>query len=362
MRESSVVVLGLVLLMCISMVNTPEVTATQCCANVEDMDVLMLIATGFGWNYWEIREQFESWGVNVTTIANSLSLEVASCPNREPRPATADILLSDFNFSDLSQFDAIYIPAGGHWSGLISSNRVLNLISTAHEMGLVVGATCIGNRVLNRANNIVNHTKVAYYSQTNSEMRNEGATVVSSALVVTDNRIVTGGGGGGPYAGGYETAPTVEVCAAMVKAVSQTTHVSAVEISPSTWNGTATYQISVETEDPSETISILNETDILTLQAYVYPLDEYDLPTKTVTLTDDDMDGIYTGSFSELEQGSYHIDIEVSSSDETVEVVSVGPSIVDETTVLNLPYLEIAIVVGVLIVVLGVVLLFKKQM
>ncbi|MFW9932938.1 MAG: DJ-1/PfpI family protein, partial [Candidatus Thorarchaeota archaeon] len=356
-----VVVLVISLLICISLVHAPEVTATQCCATTEDMDILMIIATGFGWNYWEIREQFEAWGVNVTTIANSLNYEVQSCPNREPRPVTADILLSDFNFSDLVNYDAVYIPAGGHWSGLISSNRVLSFISTAHEMGLVIGTTCIGNRVLNRANNIVNHTKVAYYAMTNSEMHNQGATVLSSALVVTDNRIVTGGGGGGPYAGGYETAPTVEVCAAMVKAVSQTSHVDAVEVTPSTWNVTATYQINVVTQDPCDSISVLNDTDILTVRAYVYPEGEFDTSSVTLTLLDNDEDGIYSGTFSDLAQGSYHIDVEVSCSDDTVEVVSVGTSITYIETGVSLLILEIALILGAAVVVVGLGIFLKKR-
>lgn len=360
MRISSIVI-GLTLLVCISLANAPNVATAQCCASLEDINVLMIVANGFGLNYWNTKEQFEVWGVNVTTIANSLDYEVDSCYNKDPRPAMADILISDFNYSDLIQYDAVFIPAGGHWSSLISSNRVLSLISTAHEMGLVIGTTCIGNRVLNRANNIVNHTKVASYSMTNTEMRQEGATIVYSALVVTDNRIVTGGAGGGPYAGGHEIAPTVEICAAMIKAIMGTSHVNTAEISPSVWNATATYDISVTTQDPADAITILNSTEILSVIAYVYEEGEYDTATKTITLTETDSSGVYRGSFSELDQCNYHIDIEVTINDETVEVVALGPSIIDETTEFVLPMFEMIVVIGIVGIMAALAIFLRRR-
>jgi len=342
------------------MFGVPQAASSQCIVTIEDIDVLMIIATGFGWDYWEVKEQFEAWGVNVTTIANSLSYEVASCPNRDPRPATADILLSDFNFSDLSQYDVLYVPAGGHWSGLVSSNRVLNLTSMAHEMGLIVGATCIGNRVLCRSS-IVNHTKVAFYAQTNTEMGNQGATVMYTALVVTDNGIVTGGGGGGPYRGGYTTAPTFEVCSAIVKAAKGISCLNYFTVTPKVWNASATYELQVSSSDPSDCLNMLNETDIESMIAYVYPEDEYEMPKRSVTLTDDDADGNYTGSFSDLEQGSYHIDIQITLSDDTVEVISMGSSIIDESEPPNDLMIIAAIGIGAVIVVLGVAIFLRKQ-
>ncbi len=361
MRLSRVLMFGLVALMCVSMVNVPQTASAQCVLTIDDIKVLMIITTSFGWDYWQTKEQFEAWNISVTTIANTLNYEVPSCANREPRPATADFLLSDFNLTDLSQYDVLYIPSGGHWQGLISSNRVLSLISTAHEMGLIVGTTCIGNRVLCRSNNIVNHTKVAYYSQTAYEMRNEGATVINSALVVTDNGIVTGGGGGGPYGGGYTVAPTVEVCSAIVKAVKGVSCVGLCDITPTTWNATATYEIEVVRADPADCLSVLNSTDVVSMVAYVYPEGEDDTPSKTVTLTNVDGAALYTGSFEGLEAAAYHVDIQITMSDDTVEVLSLGPVISYDAPAMDLAMLIGAIGIATVIVVLGVVLIVKRR-
>lgn len=358
MRDRRFVIFSLILIICCSFCYTPEVQAVD---DLGDIDVVVVITTAFGWNYFDIVETLENWGVNVTTASATLTLEVDGCFNKDPTTVTADLLVSEIDNETLEQFDALVIPSGGHWNGLVSSRRVLNLISSAHARGLVIATMCIGNRVVCRANNIVNHTKVATYTMTNNEMRNQGATVVASARVVSDNRIVTGGAGAGYLTGGHEGAPYLEVCTELVKAVLGVSHVESVDLEPTTWNETATYEIVVDTQDPSAIIEELNESEISTVKAIFYPLDGLEDSTKTVTLTDDDDDGVYTGAFTDLRRGSYNMTIEVETEDDHLEVIDTELGITYEEPPLELGLFTIGGVIGVIAVVIVIVVVFVKR-
>ena len=91
----------------------------------EDVNVIIIVSNGFGWSYFTAKDCFESWGATVTTVAHSVFLEVPSCYNRDPRPITADILLSDFNISRISEYDCLFIPSGGTWVAMSGSQTVL---------------------------------------------------------------------------------------------------------------------------------------------------------------------------------------------------------------------------------------------
>ena len=147
----------------------------------EDVNVIIIVSNGFGWSYFTAKECFESWGATVTTVAHSVFLEVDSCYNRDPRPITADILLSDFNISRISDYDCLFIPSGGTWVAMSGSQTVLDFISAGYDAGLVVSTVCIGSVVVGRANEIVAGSKVVSYPQSNSIMRDAGAVVVSGA-------------------------------------------------------------------------------------------------------------------------------------------------------------------------------------
>ncbi|MHA2424380.1 MAG: DJ-1/PfpI family protein [Candidatus Thorarchaeota archaeon] len=362
MKGRTIVIAGLLLVFCSALFFSPSVQAVD---DIEDMEVLVLITDAFGWNYFDIVEIFEGWGINVTTASATLTLEVDSCYNKPDRPVTADILMRDIDNETLEQFDALIIPSGGQWQSLVSSRRNLDFISNAHARGLVIATMCIGNRVVCRANNIVNHTKVAYYAMTNSEMRDQGATVVSQARVVSNNRIITGGAGAGYMTGGHEGAPTLEVCSELVRTVMGVTCVESATVTPTLWNVSATYSVSVTVQDPATIIPELNSSIPYSVDAVFYPTDGFEAAIKTVSLTYNDDTGIFSGNFTDLRRGSYNMSVEVTTEDSIVEVVETDQVITYEEPAPPAGLGEITlfggIAVAAVVVVAGVFILKKKR-
>ncbi|MFW9845367.1 MAG: hypothetical protein ACFFD6_01360, partial [Candidatus Thorarchaeota archaeon] len=100
------------------MVNTPANHSTASEADgLDEIKILMLVTTGFGWNYFDINETFVEWGAQVDTLAYALDYEVQSCGNRPPRPIIVDYLMSDMTDQILATYDCIIVPSGGHWHG-----------------------------------------------------------------------------------------------------------------------------------------------------------------------------------------------------------------------------------------------------
>lgn len=282
------------------------------------VDALILVADSFGLAYFDARDTLVSWGVDVTTIGFGLDTTIASCINHPPQPITADILLSGFNLNTLSNYDCVLIPPGGHWQALSNSQAVRDFIEAAYVEGLVIGSLCIGNMVVARSNDIVDGCKVASYGQSNLAMQAAGATPITGVRVVSDNRIITGGTGGG-YPTGYTTAPTLEVCVALVKAVLRRSFVRSTTLEPSP-NGVG-FTIAVETQDPTALLPAIPSTTIATVTAEIYLLTNPAEILQTQQLSDADHDETYTGTFSNLNPGQYQVNVEVEDSDEVLEVI-----------------------------------------
>ncbi len=273
--------------------------------SLSDMKILAVIANGFGDSYFWIKNQFESWGCNVTTAG--LTSVVASCPNQPPNPVDADILISDVNSDILSQFDAVYVPAGPHWVILEFSTVTHDMLENAYNAGLVVSAICIGQVALAQISNIVGGVKVAYYSQTFDDMLNAGAIITYSG-VVSDKRVVTAG------SGTYQSTnqATYPFCVAIAKEVLGLSAVAQTTITSTKGETNTTYTISVETVNLNDTFYGNTTMDIHSLEAYVYHEDsgeDYDY----VYLTDIDEDNIYVGNYTGTVKGDYYIDLEVKS-------------------------------------------------
>ncbi|MFX0174472.1 MAG: hypothetical protein ACFE9L_21555, partial [Candidatus Hodarchaeota archaeon] len=85
--------------------------------NPSDLKVLMIVDTAFGFTYFVVKDYLESWGINVITASATGSKLVAGCFNQPPNSTTADLLISDI--TDITEYDAIHIPSGGHWRSLL---------------------------------------------------------------------------------------------------------------------------------------------------------------------------------------------------------------------------------------------------
>ena len=300
-RKMAILLLGFLVVCSFNFVSQSE--ATDLAAGV---DVLILVATDFGWDYFEARPYFESWGANVKVVSHTLDYFVEACSNFGTNNLTSDYLTSELNESLLATFDCLYIPSGAHWNGLVASTTVLNWISTAYELGLVIGTQCIGNRVLARANNIVNGTMVAYYGITYTEMVNEGA-IVTTARVVSDNRIVTGGAGSG-FPAGYEGAPTYELCSMMIKEVTGVSPIADEQISPAIGTNISEFSLQLSIDNITESFPLINQTDVHEATALLYhPDSRHDFVE--IDLTEDS--GVFSTSLSNLTVGEYCIDITI---------------------------------------------------
>ncbi len=318
MRNRTIIIAVMLVLCASSFYYTQPVTAQT---DIADAEVLVIIASGFGWNYFDIVETLEGWGVNVTTVVSGISLTVPSCANREPRPVTADMFVEDLDNDTLDLYDGLVVPSGGHWDGLCSRGAVRNLIARAHERGLAVATMCIGNRVVCRSDIIMNDTKVAYYGMTNSEMRNEGAIVVNGAVVVSDNGIITGGSGSGPP-NGYEGAPTYLVMVEFIKEILGRSYVQSVSLEPSEGEIDTEFQITVNVHDPCSDLVGVNASEISEVSATIYSKAD---PTRTESVALTQIYGsafAYTANFTAPDYGEFGINIEIEDVERVLEIES----------------------------------------
>ncbi|MDF1538432.1 MAG: DJ-1/PfpI family protein [Candidatus Thorarchaeota archaeon] len=318
MRNRTIII-TVVLVLCVSSFYYPQPATAQ--MDIADAEVLVIIASGFGWNYFDIVETLEGGGVNVTTVSSGISLTVPSCANRDPRPVTADMFVEDLDNDTLDLYDGLVVPSGGHWDGLCSRGIVRNLLARAHERGLAIATMCIGNRVVCRPDITMNDTKVAYYGMTNSEMRNEGAIVVNGAVVVSGNGIITGGSGSGPP-DGYQGAPTYLVMVEFVKEILGRSYVQSVSLEPSDGEINTEFQIIVNVQDPCSDLAGVNASEITGVSATIYSKAD---PTQTETITLSQIYGsacAYTANFTAPDYGEFGINIEVEDTESVFAIES----------------------------------------
>jgi putative intracellular protease/amidase len=303
--------------------SNPTVLPALDIPETSDVKVLMLIADSFGWNYFDAREIFESWGVNVTSVAYSIDHNITSCPR--PDTGENETILVEYTHQEMTpdmvaQFDCLFVPSGGQWSSLIVGEIPLTFIADAYNMGLIVASVCTGTRVVSEAHEIVNGSKVVSYSLSSIQMNEAGATPIYGMEAVADGRMITGGRGGGLTGGGYLEAPTSEVCAEVVRQALGWSRVTETSLIHSIGPNGSDFTINAVIDNLNDTLGDILSTDTQVVTAYVYSFGNRTL-VDTIELTDDNHDGNYTGQFTVLEDGEYTIDIEVEDSNSTLEVV-----------------------------------------
>jgi hypothetical protein len=229
----------------------------------------------------------------------------------------------------LSSYDCIIVPAGGHWNTLYHASPVQNLISSAYEMGLVVGSVCIGNAVVAGANEIVNGSKVAYCGPAWEYMNGAGA-IYADARVVSHNKIVTGGIGGS-FPAGYDEAPTYEVCSEIARLILRRSRAAGLILQPATGSPSTNISISVTVTDPYEDLDGVNSTEITEVEICVYHHDNDSLAS-TIELAPPGGDySTYRGNISSLAVGEYYFDIEITDSEDRLEILDTFDSFTIES-------------------------------
>ncbi|UCE09277.1 MAG: DJ-1/PfpI family protein [Candidatus Thorarchaeota archaeon] len=309
----------LLILFALLLFTVPQNCQAQGIANaqLEDISVIVIVTDGVGYSYFEIKELMESWGCNVTTAG--LEMEVTACPNRDPIPVSADILVENMSREMISEYDCVIIPSGGNWPILSTHPHVNELVSTAYEEGLVVGSLCIGLVPLARMDNLLNGTKVVSFVMSNSYVRNAGGIPVSGVRVISDKRVVSGGAGGGLQGGGYTAAPIREFCTTIVKEVLEYSHLAEITVEQLA-DQSGEYSIRVGTADFIEMCPGVNCSDVSEVTAFVHQRGNA-TNNQTVELFDEFGNGTYTGTFTQEGLGTFDVDVEIEDEDRILEVI-----------------------------------------
>ncbi|MGY5864777.1 MAG: DJ-1/PfpI family protein [Candidatus Thorarchaeota archaeon] len=342
-------VLGLVASPLLSSANTHFETRAE---NINDIDFLVIISDDCGWSYFIVNETLHEMGVNVTTLTNTESYIVTSCPNREPRPITADILLSEFDLETIDEYDGIVIPAGGQWRYHENDTDLHELLRVAYDGGLVIGSICNGGILMVRSEVLTNGTNVVTLFPRVAQQLNElGAVMVWNARVVSDRRIVTG-----DY-GAFEIAPIYEVCLEMVKTVMEYSHVANTEV---TLVDGMQYQITVEVANISQDLPEFNVTNVEEVVANIYP-ESNPSDIIEVELTQLQDTNQYIGNFTILDSEKHVVDLDIMSEEDVLEVVRTATTFLDETGIPIDTLLLLGGGVGVGAIVVVVLFLRKKS-
>ncbi|MFW9795119.1 MAG: DJ-1/PfpI family protein, partial [Candidatus Thorarchaeota archaeon] len=246
---------------------------------------------------------------------------VTSCPNKDPKPITADLLLSEFDLDTISDYEGIVIPSGGQWAFLENDTAAHELLQVAYNNGLVIGTICNGGIAMVRSNIITDGTKVvSLFPRLLEQLSECGAIIEWNARVVSDNRIVTGN-----Y-GDYEIAPVYEVCVEMMKTIGGYSLVSNAAVS---LENNGQYQITVEIANLSQDLPNLNITDIEQVIANIHP-ESNSSDVLEVVLTQIEDTNQYSADFVISDIQKYVVDLDVWSEDSILEVAKNATTFLDD--------------------------------
>jgi len=298
----------IVLLIGAVIIQTPEAVLTE----PEDVSILVLLGYGFGWSYFEFLEVVQEWGCDVTITGNTSHIQ--SCLNRVDVSVDADIL----NREDLSQFDVLFVPSGGHWQDLIDTESALNLIQMAYEEGLIVSGICIGVTPV-AASNITEGKFVTGHNYCYPYVSDSGGMMLPFMRVVSDGHLITGDNGGGPPTG-FETAPHYDLCVAIMKELFGYSYFESISIRSVLENDDTVYYFNVTTSGSIHLFDDVTTADIAEVTALLHTADN-DTVIAEVNLSDPESDSIFTGNVTGLQEDDYIVDLQIQDANISVEVV-----------------------------------------
>lgn len=308
------VLLGLlvVLLVSVVIIQTPDAALTE----PQDVSILVLLGYGFGWSYFEFLEVVQEWGCNVTVIGNTSHIQ--SCLNRVDVSIDADILISEIDREDLSQFDVLFVPSGGHWQDLINSEPALNLIQMAYEEGLIISGICIGVTPV-AASNVTEGKFVTGHNYCYPYVRDSGGTMLPFMRVVSDGHIITGDNGGGPPTG-FEGAPHYDLCVAIMKELFGYSYFEGISIRSVLEEDDTVYYFNVTTSGSIHLFDDVATAEIAEVTAFLHTSDN-DTVIAEVNLSDPEHDSIFIGNITGLQEYDYIVDLQIQDANISVEVV-----------------------------------------
>ncbi|MFX1284131.1 MAG: DJ-1/PfpI family protein [Promethearchaeota archaeon] len=279
----------------------------------KDINILSLIADGVGNTYFTVKDQFEEWGWDVTTVG--LKDNHTGCPNKEPIFIASDILISEIN--NISQFDCVFIASGAQHHILRDNKSVLEFITTAYNEGLVISTLCVSTVILADAD-IINGTKVVGHPHYAYDIELAGGIFEVDAKIISDKRIVTGGRGGGPTGKCDLAAPTYELCVAIAKEILGYSYVIKTSLTPTSEDLNTNFQISVETVNLTDLPYNIAASGISQVTANIHQNNNFTVVEEVELKLGNNK---YLGNFTAMKIGEYNIVIEVINEDECIEIV-----------------------------------------
>lgn len=152
--------------------------------SIRGASIAIFVADGFSEEgFQSVKDKLEQWHGTVTVAG--LSNDVTSNENHD---FESDLLISDIGDNDL--YDAIFIPNGELAPALIADQRVLEILETAHDEGVVIAA--LGEGVLvQAAANLLADKKFSTLPSIVDNLTQVGGIYAKDENVVTDGNIIT---------------------------------------------------------------------------------------------------------------------------------------------------------------------------
>ncbi len=285
---------------------------------LEDINVLTLVANNVGDNFLDVRDTLEGWNCTVTTIGRS-----ASVLTHGGTVVSVDLQMEDFNLDeDLADYDVFFIPSGAWWQGItlntIYTDFIYNIYE--HELGILVGSMCIGCAILGGAD-IVEGKKILVHGSGAIYITNAGGIYTYGLNVLSDERILTGATGSG--VNGHENAPYQEFSQTIVKEVLGLSYLDNYTIEEVDDVPGSTHKITVCTQTQHELDTLLTgvERNISEVEVVFYPSNDR---KDVVELSLDEVaENTFEGFINEEVDGKYKVKIEIYNDIDECEIITI---------------------------------------
>ncbi|MHA1110917.1 MAG: Loki-CTERM sorting domain-containing protein [Promethearchaeota archaeon] len=285
---------------------------------LEDINVLTLVANSVGDNFLDVRDTLEGWNCTVTTIGRSPSVLTHG-----GTVVSVDLQAEDFDLDeDLSNYDLFFIPSGAWWQSIANNYIYTDFIREVyeHDSQILVGSMCIGCAILGGAE-IVEGKKILVHGNGVFYITDAGGIYTSGLNVLSDERILTGATGSG--VSGHENAPYQEFSQTVVKEVLGLSYFDNYTIEEVDNVPGSTHKMTVHTQTQYELDDLLTgvRRNISEVEVVFYPSnDRKDIIELSL---DEVAENTFEGYIDEEVDGKYTVKVEVYNNIDECEIVTI---------------------------------------
>lgn len=168
----------------------------------KELKVLYLIGDGFRpEEYFFSKEEIEKGGFKVITAGKGNVVPAREIPGM-PTSTNADITFDEIDIKNLDKdFAAVVVPGGSPgWENLYNNDKVLQIIKSASEKGMLVASICASPAVLAKSGVLKGKAATIYPGMT-EYLTKEGSipkdtdeSFEGKTVIVKDKGIITGNG------------------------------------------------------------------------------------------------------------------------------------------------------------------------